>query len=145
AGEFQRKVRTLAGNFQLLQLAPWIIGRENRLLFQFVSHKLLRLLIPVSLLMTLLCSAALAPHAPLYAVALATQIGVYALATISGLHDMPGFVRIAGAARAFCMLNAAVVVGFYKFLFSRPLWHIWVVNQHSKRTVAKERHAIAAE
>ena len=31
--EFNRKVRTLAGNFQLLQLAPWILSSENRLRF----------------------------------------------------------------------------------------------------------------
>ena len=48
--EFSRKVRTLAGNFQLLQLAPWLLSRENRLRFELVSHKLLRLLVPMLLL-----------------------------------------------------------------------------------------------
>ena len=46
AGEFQRKVRTLAGNYQLVSLAPWVLSLRNRVLFQLVSHKLLRLVVP---------------------------------------------------------------------------------------------------
>ena len=37
--EFQRKVRTLAGNFQLFQLAPWTLTPQNQVLFQLISHK----------------------------------------------------------------------------------------------------------
>src|SRR5437868_3299459 len=44
--EFARKVRTLSGNYQLLQLAPWLLGSRNPLRFEFVSHKLLRLVLP---------------------------------------------------------------------------------------------------
>ena len=47
--EFRRKVRTLAGNYQLLQLAPWLLTRSNPLRLQFVCHKLLRLLVPFAL------------------------------------------------------------------------------------------------
>ena len=36
--EFHRKVRTLAGNFQLFQLAPWTLTPRNPVLFQLVSH-----------------------------------------------------------------------------------------------------------
>jgi len=43
-GEFHRKVRTLAGNFQLFHLAPWTLTLQNRVLFQLVSHKIMRLL-----------------------------------------------------------------------------------------------------
>src|SRR5262249_24591108 len=50
--EFARKVRTLAGNFQLMavmpkSLAPW----RNRLWWQFVSHRVLRLAVPWALLL----------------------------------------------------------------------------------------------
>ena len=44
--EFARKVRTLSGNYQLLQLAPWLLTKANPVRFEFVSHKLLRLLVP---------------------------------------------------------------------------------------------------
>jgi len=44
--EFHRKVRTLAGNFQLFQLAPWTLTPQNRVLFQLLSHKAARLVVP---------------------------------------------------------------------------------------------------
>jgi cellulose synthase/poly-beta-1,6-N-acetylglucosamine synthase-like glycosyltransferase len=125
-GEFHRKVRTLAGNFQLIQLAPWLLSRQNRLRFELISHKLMRLLVPILLVILLASSALLANHSLLYTGALASQIGFYLLAALGGARSIPILTRIAAPASAFCMLNAAVVVGFYKFLFTRgPLWKIW--------------------
>ena len=54
--EFSRKIRTLTGNYQLLRLAPWLRSLRNPLLFRFVSHKMLRLLIPAMLILMLLAS-----------------------------------------------------------------------------------------
>jgi len=125
-GEFRRKVRTLAGNFQLLQLAPWLLTRQNRLRFELISHKLLRLLVPVLLAILLVTSVSLANRGLLYAGALSAQIAFYVLAALGAVLGIPVLMRIAAPASAFCMLNAAVVVGFYKFLFTRgPLWKIW--------------------
>jgi cellulose synthase/poly-beta-1,6-N-acetylglucosamine synthase-like glycosyltransferase len=125
-GEFHRKVRTLAGNFQLLQLAPWLLSRQNRLRFELISHKLMRLLVPLLLFILLASSALLANHSRLYAGVLASQIVFYILAALGSTHNIPILTRLAAPASAFCMLNAAVVVGFYKFLFTRgPLWKIW--------------------
>jgi hypothetical protein len=125
-GEFHRKVRTLAGNFQLIQLAPWLLSRQNRLRFELISHKLMRLLVPILLVLVLVTSTFLAGRSLLYAGALAVQIGFYALAVLGAGRGIPVLMRLAGPASAFCMLNAAVVVGFYKFLFTRgPLWKIW--------------------
>jgi len=126
-GEFNRKVRTLAGNFQLLQLAPWLLLRQNRLRFELISHKLLRLLVPILLMILFITSALLANRSPLYAGAFAGQIGLYLLAALGAGRGVPILGPIAAPASAFCMLNAAVVVGFYKFLFVRgPLWKIWI-------------------
>jgi|HubBroStandDraft_6_1064221.scaffolds.fasta_scaffold00396_17 cellulose synthase/poly-beta-1,6-N-acetylglucosamine synthase-like glycosyltransferase len=125
-GEFHRKVRTLAGNFQLLQLAPWLLSGQNRLRFELISHKLMRLLVPALLAILLASSALLANHSLLYMGALASQIVFYILAALGSARNIPVLTRLAGPASAFCMLNAAVVVGFYKFLFTRgPLWKIW--------------------
>ncbi len=125
-GEFHRKVRTLAGNFQLLQLAPWLLSRQNRLRFELISHKLMRLLVPILLVLLFVTSTFLADRSVLYAGALAAQIAFYVLAVLGAGRGIPALMRIAGPASAFCMLNAAVVVGFYKFLFTRgPLWKIW--------------------
>jgi len=125
-GEFHRKVRTLAGNFQLLQTAPWLLSRQNRLRFELISHKLLRLVVPVLLLILLISSALLAKHSILYAGALGAQVALYVFAALGAGLGGSLVMRIAAPATAFCMLNAAVVVGFYKFLFTRsPLWRIW--------------------
>jgi glycosyltransferase involved in cell wall biosynthesis len=125
-GEFHRKVRTLAGNFQLLQLAPWLLSRQNRLRFELISHKLMRLLVPLLLVILLTSSALLANRSLPYTGALAAQIVFYILAALGSARNIPILSRLAAPASAFCMLNAAVVVGFYKFLFTRgPLWKIW--------------------
>lgn len=120
--EFSRKVRTLAGNYQLVQLAPWLLGPGNPLWFEFVSHKLMRLLAPFALLLALV-SAAMLPQ-PLYRVALALQILFYALSLLAMTRLLKGpLARIADAARTFVVLNTAAAVAFFKFVTgSRVVW-----------------------
>jgi biofilm PGA synthesis N-glycosyltransferase PgaC len=91
-----------------------------------ISHKLMRLLVPILLVTLLASSALLASHSVLYMGALASQIVFYSLAALGSARNIPILTRVAAPASAFCMLNAAVVVGLYKFLFTRgPLWKIW--------------------
>jgi biofilm PGA synthesis N-glycosyltransferase PgaC len=48
--EYRRKVRTLAGNFQLLLLKPALLNpARNPVWLQFVSHKVARLVVPYAL------------------------------------------------------------------------------------------------
>jgi poly-beta-1,6-N-acetyl-D-glucosamine synthase len=78
--EAQRKIRTLAGNFQLIALEPrLLLPWRNPVWFQFVSHKLARLAVPYALLIVFAASIALAAQ-PIYAVALAVQVAFYLLA-----------------------------------------------------------------
>ena len=44
--EFRRKVRTLAGNYQILLAYPGLLGPGNRMWFHFLSYKLARLMLP---------------------------------------------------------------------------------------------------
>ena len=142
--EFNRKVRTLAGNFQLLQLAPWVLSSQNRLRLEFISHKVLRLLVPVLLIVLLVTNAFLASESLLLKTTLVAQIGLYLLGAIGSLA-VPGLQRIAGPANAFCMLNLAVIVGFWKFLFNRrSLWKIWVPTGSSGSGEADEPVQVAA-
>src|SRR6185312_9524005 len=76
--EFSRKVRTLTGNYQLLRLAPWLLSPANPLLFRFISHKLLRLLVPL-LMVTMLAASAVA-GGPLYQAIFWLQVVFYLLA-----------------------------------------------------------------
>jgi cellulose synthase/poly-beta-1,6-N-acetylglucosamine synthase-like glycosyltransferase len=83
AHEYRRKVRTLAGNYQLLALRPALLDPfRNRLFFQLVSHKLSRLAVPWCLLLLLVASAGLALASPrvFYRAALGLQVLFYLLA-----------------------------------------------------------------
>ena len=116
--EFSRKVRTLTGNYQLLQLAPWLLSSENAIRFEFVSHKLSRLSVPFALL-ALLIASALLPQ-PLYRAALGAQLAFYTLSLIAmaGLRIGP-LARIADPARTFVVLNSAAMVAFVNFVTGR--------------------------
>ena len=121
--EFSRKVRTLSGNYQLLQLAPWLLSSENAIRFEFVSHKLSRLAVPFALLALLASSIFL--RQPLYRAALGAQLGFYALslAALAGVKIGP-LSRIADPARTFVVLNSAAMVAFINFVTGRKA--VWV-------------------
>lgn len=116
--EWQRKVRTLAGNWQLVSLLPGLlIPWRNPCWWRFVSHKLMRLIVPFALLI-LLVSTVL--HAGVfYRVALLLQCQFYALALAAYL--MPGLrkSRIASLVYFFIVMNAAAVAGFCCWLMGR--------------------------
>lgn len=120
--EFRRKVRTLTGNYQLLQLAPWLLSASNGLRFELVSHKLLRLIVPFALLGTFLISMFL-PE-PVYRIAFLVQVVFYALGILSVLSDRLGFLgRVADASRTFVLLNTAALVAMLHFITGRrPAW-----------------------
>jgi len=121
--EFRRKVRTLTGNYQLLQIAPWSLGGGNPLRFRFISHKLLRLLVPFALAVTLVAS--LAVPEPLYRLALVCQLFFYGLSLLALTGAQLGpLARVANAALTLIVLNTAAVVAFANFLTGRK--EVWV-------------------
>lgn len=129
AAEFQRKVRTLAGNYQLVQRARWLLRRANRLRFQLVSHKLLRLPIPFLLLFLFVASYALRAAQP-YADILYAQAAFYGLAFTGFIRELPLLRKLTGPASAFVLLNAAALTAFVMFLRRRhSLLRLWVTPQ----------------
>jgi biofilm PGA synthesis N-glycosyltransferase PgaC len=121
--EFARKVRTLSGNYQLVQLAPWLVTRENPVLFEFVSHKLLRLAVPFALAVLLVASIFL--PGPVYRSALVLQAVFYGLSLLAGLRLSLGPVnRMADAALTFVVLNSAAAMAFVNFVTGRKT--VWV-------------------
>jgi cellulose synthase/poly-beta-1,6-N-acetylglucosamine synthase-like glycosyltransferase len=121
--EFSRKVRTLSGNYQLLQLAPWLLSSKNPIRFEFVSHKLSRLAVPFALVALLVASLCL-PQ-PFYRAVLVAQLAFYALslAALAGVKIGP-LSRLADAARTFVVLNSAAMVAFVNFVTGRKA--VWV-------------------
>ena len=121
--EFARKVRTLSGNYQLLQLAPWLLSCENPVRFEFVSHKLLRLAAPFALAVALVASFLL-PQ-PVYKFAFWLQVAFYALSVLAVVRLTRGPVaRAADAALTFVLLNTAAAVAFANFVTGRKA--VWI-------------------
>jgi len=116
--EFRRKVRTLTGNYQLLQLAPWVLTHSNPLRLQFVCHKLLRLLVPFDLVGLLVSTLWL--RTGIYELALAFQLIFYVLAVLSLFRAKVGVVsRLSAISLAFVVLNTAAAVAFIYFITGR--------------------------
>jgi biofilm PGA synthesis N-glycosyltransferase PgaC len=121
--EFDRKVRTLTGNYQLVQLAPWLLTTKNPILFQFVSHKLLRLFVPFALMVALLTVFFL--RGPVYKLALACQLVFYALGILGMVPLKKGpLTRMTDAAFTFVMLNTAALLAFANFVTGRKV--VWL-------------------
>jgi len=122
--EFSRKVRTLAGNFQAVAMEPRLLDpRVNPVLFQFVSHKLLRLVVPYFCITAWVSSALL--DGPVYRAFFVAQTLFYAL----GLVNLTPFrsSRIAALSRiswTFMVMNAAAVAGLWMYL-TRDHHEIW--------------------
>jgi len=117
--EFSRKVRTLSGNYQLVQMAPWLLTSQNPLRFRFISHKLLRLVVPFALIVIFVTSLWLA--GPLYRTVWGLQVAFYILSLAAFLR-MPRSLLLARAADAACtfvLLNTAALLAFGNFLAGR--------------------------
>ncbi|MFA5038122.1 MAG: glycosyltransferase family 2 protein [Candidatus Omnitrophota bacterium] len=120
--EFSRKVRTLAGNFQLFSMMPeYFLPNKSRVAFQMFSHKALRLFAPYFLILLFLSNIFLAGQSPFFMVSLILQILFYTAALIGHVaesrgNSFSGFWRLFSVPYEFCALNAAAIVAFYKFL-----------------------------
>ena len=86
--EFGRKVRTLAGNYQLLtQLPELLVPWRNPIFFQFLSHKIGRLLVPYALLALFISNLFMIRG--VYALTLSLQVVWYAFASIGYVLARP--------------------------------------------------------
>ncbi|MCK4537873.1 MAG: glycosyltransferase family 2 protein [Candidatus Krumholzibacteria bacterium] len=116
AQEKKRKVRTLLGNYQLIQLMPELLTPgKNPIFFQFVSHKFMRLLVPFFLIMMSL-SAAMTGEGPYIIFFLATvAFAVFPLFE-KRLSSVPLAGKIASVSRAFFSLNYFALLAFLRFI-----------------------------
>ncbi|MFK7893665.1 MAG: glycosyltransferase family 2 protein [Granulosicoccus sp.] len=112
--EFLRKVRTLSGNYQSFIRHRWLFSpRENPVWWQFISHKVFRLLVPYAMMLAFVTSV-IADSLYLQTMAL-LQVVFY----LTGLAAMLGWKnRLANTVKVFIQMNAAAVVGAWR-AFSR--------------------------
>jgi cellulose synthase/poly-beta-1,6-N-acetylglucosamine synthase-like glycosyltransferase len=124
AEEFRRKLRTLAGNWQLIAKLPRLLNPfANPTWFAFVSHKLSRLLAPWALLAALLAS--LYAGGVFYTVLFVLQVLAYLVAAAAILNPrISARIPLAGTAGTFVMLNSAALLSLPAWLRgSRSLWN----------------------
>lgn len=124
--EQRRKVRTLAGNFQLFALRPdFLLPGHNPLFVQMLCHKVLRLLVPLLMVTALLSSALLARHHErLWVILLAAQLCAYALAAAGIASAALRRWRPIRLLAAFSQLNLFAVLGFIEFVSNKDA-HRW--------------------
>jgi cellulose synthase/poly-beta-1,6-N-acetylglucosamine synthase-like glycosyltransferase len=120
--EFRRKVRTLAGVYQIVRYFPHLIGFKNRMWFHFISHKIGRLFLPYALIALAISSFWL--PAPWRMFAIGSQAAFYALAAIDRrLPDSLPVKRLSSPARTFVVLVAAALCAIVIFFVpTRSLW-----------------------
>jgi cellulose synthase/poly-beta-1,6-N-acetylglucosamine synthase-like glycosyltransferase len=119
AQEYRRKVRTLAGNYQLVTLHPALLDPlRDRLFWQLVSHKLARLAVPWCLLVLFVASAGLSLlGSTFYRAVLAAQALFYLLAIAGGLRARRRRpLRLTSLPYTFALLNLAAAGGLIGFL-----------------------------
>jgi cellulose synthase/poly-beta-1,6-N-acetylglucosamine synthase-like glycosyltransferase len=141
--EFGRKVRIISRSLNAIRraskvLLPWT---QPRHWFCLLSHKVLRWLIPVFLIMTLLTSLLLWPFL-LYRFFAILQLGFYALASAGWLlGEKRGSSRFLYLPYYFCLVNVASLFGLVKF-FRGTLSPTWETVRHGgqpeQKTVASK-------
>lgn len=84
---------------------------------QLISHKVLRYLVPVFLLLTFISSLVLAPRSLFYFLVALAQLCFYGAAALSWLLESLGWRnRLLALPQYFVLANLASLMAFYKFL-----------------------------
>jgi glycosyltransferase involved in cell wall biosynthesis len=122
ASEFRRKVRTLAGVYQVMRQYPELLGPKNRMWIHFTSHKLARLLMPWALVASAMATPFL-PDPWRVPAALAQALAYGAAAADCVLPDRFPLKRITSPVRTFLVLMAASLCAVCIFFVPpRVLW-----------------------
>ncbi len=116
--EFRRKVRNLAGNWQSFQTNSWLFSAaRNPVWWQFISHKLFRLLVPFAMLIAFF-TAAFGDGVFLKSM-FVLQLLFYGvvLASYAGLPGTNN--KLCNFFKVFVQLNAAAFVATIRFFTSK--------------------------
>jgi cellulose synthase/poly-beta-1,6-N-acetylglucosamine synthase-like glycosyltransferase len=134
--EKKRKLRTLAGNFQMIERYPvWMLPWRNRLWWQLISHKYLRLLVPWLMIAVLALSLAASEHW-ITRLLLVLQSGCYILGVLGWM--VPGCrSRFVTVPAGFLMLQASCFMAFFAYLGHRNhLQQLWMPATNSAPSAA---------
>ncbi len=138
--EFRRKVRTLAGNYQILRHYPALLGPGNRMWLHFVSYKFARLLLPFALILFACCSLAIPP--PWGPLLCGAQVLFYAAAVADlAIPEKMALKRVTSLVRAFVTLMAAALAAVSIFFIpSERFWRPTQLKPYPDVTESKHTH-----
>jgi cellulose synthase/poly-beta-1,6-N-acetylglucosamine synthase-like glycosyltransferase len=117
--EFQRHIRIIAQGFVVLlaHVRRLLAAGCLKELWMLVSHRALRWTSAVFLLAGLATNLALVREHPIYGVTLSAQLAFYALALAGAVAERLAIrVRILAVPYYFCVVSAAGIGGFWRFL-----------------------------
>ncbi len=115
--EFKMRVRVVTRALRGLLSVPELLKpwKYPWIAFQLFSHKVLRWMVPLLLLVLLISSAFLVKQ-PYFRVLLALQLSFYGLALLQLLVPMHRWWKPLGVPLYFCTLNAAAALGLVELL-----------------------------
>ena len=120
--EFQRKVRTQAGLYQILKLYPELLRSSNRMRIHFLSAKFGRLIMPFLLILVALSTFGLAD--PVRGIMLVAQGLFYLTALLDQwVPQRSVFKRVSSPIRTFVVLMAAAFLATK--IFFVPAQGLW--------------------
>ncbi|MGA2772472.1 MAG: glycosyltransferase family 2 protein [Bryobacteraceae bacterium] len=122
-GEFRRKLRTLAGLWQVHARLPELFTSANRMRLDFLSHRFARLALPWAILLVWAATMAL-PASPFRRFLLIDELALVALAALDYLVPKGLFLkRVSSPARTFFAMNLAPLLAIAVFVVPpETLW-----------------------
>jgi cellulose synthase/poly-beta-1,6-N-acetylglucosamine synthase-like glycosyltransferase len=132
--EFSRRVRLMTRGLRGVSLRRRLLNPARYGFYAVVlfSHKILRRLVPVALLVLLVSSLYLSPQGNVFLVALMAQLGIYSFAAVGYLTRS----RRVGGCRCFyvpfffCMANLAALVALVRFARGERVT-LWQPQRHA--------------
>ncbi len=136
AGEFSRRVRIGSGNIQSLrELWPLLNPLQGAVAFTFASHKVLRWMVPVLLLLALGTNVGLVGHR-VYQATLIAQLAFYFMSGIGFLlSSSRGWRKLLRIPSLFVSLNLALLIGMVRVVAS-PQTGMWDPTDRSAEDVS---------
>jgi cellulose synthase/poly-beta-1,6-N-acetylglucosamine synthase-like glycosyltransferase len=122
-GEFRRKLRTLAGLWQLHARLPALFTSANRMRFHFLSYKFARLILPWAMLLVWAATLAL-PSGPFRNFLLVDELIFVAIALLDRfIPKRFPLKRISSPAKTFLSMNLAALLSVAVFFLpAETLW-----------------------
>lgn len=117
AAQFRRRIRIAAGSYQILFRFGLCPGSRLSTCFAFFSHKIMRWLTPLFLLLFFMTTVILSGRSDLYLWLLAFQLIFIILSALDIVLERRGKkIRVQRFITQFLLMNAALATGFVKAL-----------------------------